>query len=79
MCMLLSESTITTSVVTGYFKRLKRIVPLYLAVVILTIILGLLSSPLNEYRGKAVAARYSAIFCSNFFGIPKQADYFDQV
>jgi peptidoglycan/LPS O-acetylase OafA/YrhL len=80
MCMLLTKSSPldTIKVVGFYFRRIKRIVPLYLFLIIAVLLVALFLVAPAEYRLLFKEAWPSTLFCSNFIE-SNPAGYFNLV
>lgn len=81
MAMILSKhETVTFDVAKDfYLRRIKRIVPIYLVVVVLVIALGIYLICPADY-GQLIHDTLPAVgFVSNMADILEEADYFDQV
>src|SRR4051794_37412987 len=80
MCMLLSKAAPLDrdKILTFYFRRIKRIVPLYLFVIIAVLIISVFLLAPSEYRLLFAEAWTSALFVSNFVESNPE-DYFKLV
>lgn len=80
MCMLLAKASPLNlpKILDFYYRRIKRIVPLYLCVIAVILLLGLFFVAPTEFHHLGTDAWTSAIFCSNFLNLDK-GGYFNLV
>jgi peptidoglycan/LPS O-acetylase OafA/YrhL len=80
MCMLLSKASPIDKdkILTFYFRRIKRIVPLYLFLIMTVLFLSLLFVAPAEYHFLFWESLLSAVFCSNFIKT-NEDNYFNLV
>lgn len=81
MCMILSKSPITIpEVKLFYFRRIKRIVPLYNTFIALTLFAPfLLGIAFTELGNIGIQAEVAAVFLSNMIGVQSSKGYFTSV